>query len=89
MISKGASSPYLPFGAGRHRCIGEQFAYVQMGVVLAIMTRLVKVENLPGKKGVVETDYSSLFSRPLTPATVRWEKRELLGSSEKEANGKA
>lgn len=23
-ISKGADSPYQPFGAGRHRCIGEQ-----------------------------------------------------------------
>jgi sterol 14alpha-demethylase len=76
MISKGASSPYLPFGAGRHRCIGEQFAYVQLGVVLAMMIRLVKLENLPGAKGVVGTDYSSLFSRPLAPATVRWELRE-------------
>ena len=24
MVSKGTVSPYLPFGAGRHRCIGEQ-----------------------------------------------------------------
>lgn len=23
-ISKGTDSPYQPFGAGRHRCIGEQ-----------------------------------------------------------------
>lgn len=23
-ISKGTESPYQPFGAGRHRCIGEQ-----------------------------------------------------------------
>lgn len=23
VISTGASSPYLPFGAGRHRCIGS------------------------------------------------------------------
>lgn len=28
VISTGASSPYLPLGAGRHRCIGEQFAHV-------------------------------------------------------------
>jgi sterol 14alpha-demethylase len=32
-ISTGANSPYLPFGAGRHRCIGEQFANVQLGTV--------------------------------------------------------
>jgi cytochrome P450 len=78
MISKGASSPYLPFGAGRHRCIGEQFAYVQLGTVLASMVRLVKFTQVEGREneGVVKTDYSSLFSRPLAPAVVRFEKRE-------------
>lgn len=34
-VGKGTGSPYLPFGAGRHRCIGEQFAYVQLGTILA------------------------------------------------------
>ncbi len=75
MVSKGANSPYLPFGAGRHRCIGEQFAYVQLMTILATMVRLLKVENLPGKEGVVETDYSSLFSRPMAPAVIGWERR--------------
>jgi sterol 14-demethylase len=27
-ISKGTESPYQPFGAGRHRCIGEQVCLV-------------------------------------------------------------
>lgn len=76
LISKGASSPYLPFGAGRHRCIGEQFAYVQLGTVLAQMIREVKLTSPPGSK-LVETDYSSLFSRPLNPAIVEFEKRGL------------
>ncbi|KPI45748.1 Eburicol 14-alpha-demethylase [Cyphellophora attinorum] len=75
MISKGASSPYLPFGAGRHRCIGEQFAYVQLGTVLAMLMRYVRLENLEGKTGVVDTDYSSLFSRPMAPAKVKFVRR--------------
>jgi sterol 14alpha-demethylase len=75
MVSKGANSPYLPFGAGRHRCIGEQFAYVQLGTILASLVRLLKVENLPGKVGIPNTDYSSLFSRPVSPAVVRWKRR--------------
>ena len=75
MVSKGAASPYLPFGAGRHRCIGEQFAYVQLGTVLATMARLLKVRTVDGKQGIVDTDYSSLFSRPMGPAWVKYEKR--------------
>jgi sterol 14-demethylase len=76
VVSKGAASPYLPFGAGRHRCIGEQFAYVQLQTILATVIRDLKFFNLEGVKGVVGTDYSSLFSRPLSPAVVRWERRE-------------
>jgi len=74
LISKGASSPYLPFGAGRHRCIGEQFAYIQLGTVLAQIIREVKLKTPEGEK-LVDTDYSSLFSRPLNPAIVEFEKR--------------
>jgi sterol 14-demethylase len=76
LISKGASSPYLPFGAGRHRCIGEQFAYLQLGTITATLVREFKFRNLDGSKDVVGTDYTSLFSRPLAPAVIGWERRE-------------
>ena len=76
LVSKGANSPYLPFGAGRHRCIGEQFAYVQIGTILVALVREFKFKNLDGSRNIVGTDYSSLFSRPLTPALVEWERRE-------------
>ena len=75
LVSKGAGSPYLPFGAGRHRCIGEAFAYVQLGVITATLVRELQLSNLEGQKGVVKTDYSSLFSRPMSPAIVRWKRR--------------
>ena len=58
LVSKGANSPYLPFGAGRHRCIGEQFAYVQLGTITATMVRAFKLRNPDGVKRVVGTDYS-------------------------------
>ena len=71
LVSKGTGSPYLPFGAGRHRCIGEAFAYVQLGVITAEFARTFKLRGsaLPG------TDYSSLFSRPLSPAMIEFERR--------------
>lgn len=75
LVTKGASSPYLPFGAGRHRCIGEAFAYVQLGVITAMMVREFQIKNPEGEAGLVGTDYSSLFSRPLNPAVVEWERR--------------
>ncbi|KAL8827633.1 MAG: hypothetical protein Q9191_003067 [Dirinaria sp. TL-2023a] len=58
LVSTGADSTYLPFGAGRHRCIGEQFAYVQITIVVSMMVRHFKLKNLEGKTGVVTTDYS-------------------------------
>ena len=76
LISKGASSPYLPFGAGRHRCIGEQFANVQLVTIMATMVRQFKWRNPNGSKEVALTDYASLFTRPRVPAMIEWEWRE-------------
>ena len=42
-VSKGTESPYQPFGAGRHRCIGEQFAYLQIGTVIATIIRKLEL----------------------------------------------
>ncbi|KAK7907875.1 Eburicol 14-alpha-demethylase [Apiospora marii] len=76
LVSKGAASPYLPFGAGRHRCIGEQFANVQLQTITAMVVRQFKFRNVDGSNKVIGTDYASLFSRPLEPANIHWEKRD-------------
>lgn len=76
LVSKGAGSPYLPFGAGRHRCIGEQFANVQLQTIVAMIVRTFKFRNVDGSNSVIGTDYNSLFSRPLEPANIYWEKRD-------------
>jgi sterol 14-demethylase len=75
LVSKGSGSPYLPFGAGRHRCIGEHFANVQLQTIVAETVRLFKLSNPDGSRDLVGTDYQSLFSRPLVPAKIRWERR--------------
>lgn len=75
IVSKGAASPYLPFGAGRHRCIGEQFANLQLQTIVAETVRLFKFSNVDGSDSLMGTDYASLFSRPLEPAKIRWERR--------------
>ena len=62
IVSSGAKSPYLPFGAGRHRCIGEQFAYLNLTVIVATMVREFRFSNVDGQSGVVETDYTVCLS---------------------------
>lgn len=76
VTSKGTRSPYLPFGAGRHRCIGEKFAYVNLVTIIATLVRHFKFSTMDGKSWVPPTDYTSLFSRPTQPAEVRWKRRQ-------------
>ncbi|CEP21109.1 CP51 [Cyberlindnera jadinii] len=73
-VSKGVSSPYLPFGGGRHRCIGEQFAYVQLGTILTTYIKTIKWK-LPEGARVPEPDYQSMVTLPLCPAEIDWELR--------------
>jgi sterol 14-demethylase len=74
-MSRGTKSAYLPFGGGRHRCIGEKFAYLNLEVITAVMVRNFIFRNIEGRKGVPGTDYSTMFSRPLEPAEICWERR--------------
>jgi sterol 14-demethylase len=73
--SKGTRSPYLPFGAGRHRCIGEKFAYLNLQVIVATLVREFRFYNLDDSKNMPATDYTSLFSGPVRPTPIRWERR--------------
>ncbi|GAP88928.1 putative cytochrome P450 14-alpha sterol demethylase [Rosellinia necatrix] len=82
VTSKGTRSPYLPFGAGRHRCIGERFAYLNLATIVLAVVRTLRLRTLDDGAGagagagtVPPTDYSSLFSRPAQSAEIGWERR--------------
>lgn len=62
MMLKAVNSPYLPFGAGRHRCVGEHYAYAQLGAIIATFVRLMKLEQVDPKAPIPATDYSVRFS---------------------------
>ncbi|KAK1752788.1 putative cytochrome p450 51a [Echria macrotheca] len=76
-ISKGTRSPYLPFGAGRHRCIGEHYAYANLMAIIATLVRHFRFGTMDGSRTVPPTDFTSMFSVPSRPAVVRWERREV------------
>jgi sterol 14alpha-demethylase len=65
IISKGTSSPYQPFGAGRHRCIGESFAFVQEGSIIATVIRNLEL-RLPAGKVVPPHNYHVSFWSQVT-----------------------
>ncbi|KAF7979167.1 hypothetical protein HWV62_43431 [Athelia sp. TMB] len=73
-VSKGTESPYQPFGAGRHRCIGEQFAYLQLGVVLTTFIRRMEVRLETGK--VPEHNYHTMITMPKRPRNIMYRRRE-------------
>ncbi|GME91457.1 unnamed protein product [Ambrosiozyma monospora] len=71
-ITKGVSSPYLPFGGGRHRCIGEQFAYVQLGTLLVTF-----IQNFKWTSKAPPIDFQSMITLPIQKdAVIHYEKRE-------------
>ncbi|KAI0649384.1 cytochrome P450 [Trametes meyenii] len=72
LVSKGTVSPYLPFGAGRHRCIGEQFAYLQISTVICALVRRLEL-RVEGE--FPASDYSSMMVSPL-PTQVHYRRRK-------------
>jgi sterol 14-demethylase len=57
---KKAKYAYLAFSAGRHACIGEQFAYVQVMAIMATLLRKYEFEPI-GKASTLEPDYAYIL----------------------------
>ncbi|KAG8780128.1 Lanosterol 14-alpha-demethylase [Serendipita sp. 398] len=73
MVSKGTESPYQPFGAGRHRCIGETFAYVQLGSIIATLVREMEMRLPSG--GFPQHNYHTMIVVPKNPCDIEYRKR--------------
>ncbi|KAJ1722437.1 Lanosterol 14-alpha-demethylase [Coemansia biformis] len=69
-----ARSPTLPFGAGRHRCIGEQFAYLQIKTILYVLLSRFEF-SLDPKRGMPARNFNSMVVLPEAPALCRYKRR--------------
>ena len=73
---KGALSEekfcYIPFGAGRHRCIGEAFAYVQIKTIWSALLRTYEFELVDGRFPPINT--ATLIHTPAHPV-IRYRRR--------------
>lgn len=74
-VSKGVSSPYLPFGGGRHRCVGEGFAYMQLGTIMSVIIREMTWKLPDGISDLPKPDFTSMVTLPTHPCKIFWEKR--------------
>jgi sterol 14alpha-demethylase len=63
---------YIPFSAGRHACIGEQFAHLQVSAIWTTILHHYKVE-LVSKN--IEPDYTTMIVAPKPPVTIKYTRR--------------
>ncbi|KAF9915380.1 Lanosterol 14-alpha-demethylase [Lobosporangium transversale] len=70
----GARNPSLPFGAGRHRCIGEAFAYVQLKAVISTFVRMYDLSLT--EKGMPGSDFTKMFVQPVLPVEINYTPRK-------------
>ncbi|EDQ86357.1 uncharacterized protein MONBRDRAFT_38433 [Monosiga brevicollis MX1] len=71
-ITKGGKFKWVPFGAGRHRCIGFGFAQVQIRCIMSTILRKYKLEMVSGKLPPI--NYTTMIHTPTEPI-VRYTRR--------------
>ena len=64
-LERGGKFKWVPFGAGRHRCIGFEFAQIQIRAVWSKLIREFEFELPNGK--VPEVNYRTMIHTPLDP----------------------
>lgn len=64
-VANSEKFAYIPFGAGRHRCIGESFAYVQIKTIFSILIRKYELDLVDGY--FPEVNVSTMIHTPTNP----------------------
>ncbi|XP_050189709.1 lanosterol 14-alpha demethylase [Myiozetetes cayanensis] len=70
----GEKFAYIPFGAGRHRCIGENFAYVQIKTIWSTLLRLYEFDLINDYFPTI--NYTTMIHTPNNPV-IRYKRRSL------------
>ncbi|KAK7109246.1 lanosterol 14-alpha demethylase-like [Littorina saxatilis] len=64
-VANSEKFAYVPFGAGRHRCIGESFAYVQIKTLVSTLLRSYRLDLVDGY--FPEVDFTTMIHTPKRP----------------------
>jgi sterol 14-demethylase len=71
---KNQFASFIGFGGGRHGCMGETFAYMQIKTIWSILLRNFEFD-LVGK--LPEPDYEGMVVGPKGSCAVRYKRRKL------------
>lgn len=64
---------YIAFGRGRHACLGERFAFLQIKTIWSVLFRLFDFE--PVDAALPKPDYSAIVVGPKAPCMVRFKRK--------------
>jgi len=64
---------FIPFGGGRHKCMGNAFALLQVKAILAVLLRRFEFELVSSEVG---EDFHGLVVGPTQPCRVRYRRRQ-------------
>jgi sterol 14alpha-demethylase len=65
---------FVPFGGGRHKCMGNAFALLQIKAILAILLRRYEFELVDAR---VDSDFQGLVVGPKEPCRIRYKRRDV------------
>jgi len=65
---------FIGFGAGRHQCSGESFAYVQIKSIWSILLRKYDMELVTP---FPDPDYTTLIAGPQAPVMIKYKKKQV------------
>ena len=71
---------YVPFGGGRHRCLGANFAAMQQKAIFSVLLRRFEFELSAAPQSYVD-NYSAMVVRPEQPFRVRYRRRKLAAAA--------
>jgi sterol 14-demethylase len=66
---------WLPFGAGRHRCVGAAFAMIQLKAIFCVLLRRYSFEMAQPPESY-RNDHSKMVVQLKQPCRVRYQRRE-------------
>jgi sterol 14-demethylase len=63
---------YIAFGGGRHSCLGERFAYLQVKIIWSILLRKFDFELCQEHP---QPDYSTIVVGPKSPCMIKFKRK--------------